>query len=97
MSQDGSGYQLNLRKQRSVVVSGVLPNKEQVFQEFKFEYDADAPPAAVIGQAFALIRQIGGITISSADNQEMDFYPLVKFDKVNFAIKQVELASISIQ
>jgi hypothetical protein len=97
MSSNGHS-DVALRRRSVVVVSGKLPNGEEVFQELELGHDPGTPSSVLIGNAFAIIRQVGGLSTDSADKSSLDFYPLSKFDKVNFTVKNVQLATnLSIQ
>lgn len=84
---------MNLRKQVTVLVTGYLPDAKTVFQEISLTCDAGTPSAAVIAEAFKVIRNVGVLSTSSADNEQMDIYPLSKFDRINFAVKPIQLAT----
>lgn len=82
-----------LRKQVTVVVTGHLPDKTTVFQMITLQCDAGTPSATLIANAFNIIRGFGVLSTSSADNEQMDIYPLSKFDRINFAVKPIQLAT----
>lgn len=78
---------VSLRLKSTVVISGELPSKEVISQSIGLEHDAGAPYSSLIGNAFQVIRQVGGLSVDSLDGQSMDFYPLVRFDRINFSVK----------
>ena len=84
---------LNLRRKSTVIVTGTfaLGDKQTVFQEVTVEHDTGAPDSALIAQAYQLIRQTGGILVDSPD--QMDYYPMIAFSKINFAVKKITLAT----
>lgn len=88
---------IKLRRQSSVVVTGYLPGGTSVFQIITMDHDAGAPASALIGQAFLLIRQTGGISVDVENAEEMDFYPLSRFEKTNFAVRAISLAATGLR
>jgi hypothetical protein len=87
---EGNGT--GLRRNTVVVVSGTLPSGEVIAQEVSLTHDPGAPSSALIGSAFNVIRQVGGLSLDSFDKESMYFYPLSKFDRVTFQVKKVQLA-----
>lgn len=83
---------LNIQKSVTVLVTGYLPDERTVFQEITLRCDMGTPSSALIAEAFKIVRSFGVLSTSSADNEQMDVYPLSKFDRINFAVKPIQLA-----
>lgn len=80
-----------MRQKSTVIATGTLAHDgTTVFQEIGIEHDTGAPDSALIAQGYNLIRQTGGILVDTID--QMDYYPMIAFRKVNFAVKRITLA-----
>lgn len=82
---------LTANRKSVVACEGHLVDGTVVVQNLSLDHSANAPEAALLGEAIKMIRQIGGLMIDG-EKGDINFYPMLTLKKINFSVERVSLA-----
>jgi len=85
----------NLRRRSTVKITGELKDSNIcVVHNLGLEHDAGAPDAALLGEAFKMLRSAGGLMADEPDGS-IYFYPLTCFSRVHLEVQKVVIQSVA--